>query len=259
MGGAVSERHVTVYGWWEVAKGPPSLNPCPSTIADRLIENGLAEACNHGRAIKLLEHQKPPRFYTLRGSSCRIQAWLLQQLGGGSASRYAIEIQRAWRFSFPVRDESMMQYSRNGLDLTQTFEQLRLRAYWDALGKVWTIGYGHTGPEVREGLVWTRNQAMQALQRDVAAAEAAVNALVTAALTQEEFDALVDFVFNLGVARFKASTLLRMLNTGDYAGCASQFARWDYASGQVVAGLLRRRQAEAAEFVESSPASEALA
>ena len=76
----------------------------------------------------------------------------------------------------------------------------------------------------------------------------AVNHYVAITLNQEEFDALVDLVFNIGATNFASSTLLRDLNAGDIAGAADQFERWDQCDGTVLAGLLRRRIAEKQEF-----------
>ena len=140
-----------------------------------------------------------------------------------------------------------MTYSKTGLALTERFETLRLEAYKDVAG-VWTIGWGHTGPEVIEGLTITKDEADFLLEQDTQTAVDAVNRLVTVSLTQSEFDALVDFVFNAGQGNFRKSTLLRLLNEGDYQGAAKQFDLWDHAGGKVVAGLLRRRQDETQEF-----------
>lgn len=140
-----------------------------------------------------------------------------------------------------------LTYSTNGLSLTEQFEGLRLTAYQDQVG-VWTIGYGHTGPDVTPGLTVTAAQAQALLAQDVRSAAACVNTVVAVQLTQQEFDALVDFVFNLGAGAFKGSTMLRNLNAGDFTNAAAQFDLWDRAGGAVVAGLLRRRQAEAAMF-----------
>jgi lysozyme len=140
-----------------------------------------------------------------------------------------------------------LTYGGQGLALTEQFEGCELTAYQDQVG-VWTIGYGHTGPDVVAGLTITQDQAQALLAKDVGSASACVNAVVTVQLSQEEFDALVDFVFNLGAGAFRGSTLLRVLNTGDFAAAAAQFDAWDRAGGAVVAGLLRRRQAETALF-----------
>lgn len=142
-----------------------------------------------------------------------------------------------------------MNYSKSGLDLTERFEGCRLKAYQDSVG-VWTIGYGHT-KDVRSFDTCTQDQAEKWLQEDVADAVATVNRLVHVALTQGQFDALVDFVFNLGGVDFEHSTLLKMLNAGDFEGAANQFERWSFAGGVKLAGLLRRREAEEAEFKEA--------
>jgi lysozyme len=146
-------------------------------------------------------------------------------------------------------------YSADGLALTELFEGCELTAYQDQVG-VWTIGYGHTGSEVRSGLTITQEQAEAYLANDVAGAATCVNRVVTLALTQQEFDALVDFVFNLGTGAFQGSTLLKDLNSGDIATAATQFDHWDHAGGQIVAGLLRRRQAETAMFTTDTDSSD---
>ncbi len=140
-----------------------------------------------------------------------------------------------------------MEYSKSGLALTERFEGCKLTAYPDVRG-IWTIGYGHTGPDVVEGLTCTQEQADEWLREDTQTAVDAVNKYVSVQLTQEEFDALVDFVYNVGVNAFASSTLLRLLNTEQYSRAADQFDRWDYAGASVCAGLLRRREAETAEF-----------
>jgi len=138
-------------------------------------------------------------------------------------------------------------YSDNGMNLTKQFEGLRLSAYADQVG-VWTIGYGHTGPGVHAALTITQDLADAFLASDVAGAVACVNRLVTSDINQNQFDAMVDFVFNLGCASLASSTLLRFVNTGDFADAAGQFQRWDHAGAVVVPGLLLRRQAEATLF-----------
>jgi lysozyme len=100
----------------------------------------------------------------------------------------------------------------------------------------------------------TIDAAQALLAKDVSSAADCVNNLVEVTLTQEEFDALVDFVFNLGAGAFRGSTMLRDLNAGDFTSAAAQFDMWDHAGGAVVAGLLRRRQAEA-ELFEGGDAS----
>jgi lysozyme len=150
-----------------------------------------------------------------------------------------------------------LTYSRKGLALTEQFEGCRLSAYQDQVG-VWTIGYGHTEPDVKPGITITNAQAEALLAQDVKRAESCVNNLVSVQLTQQEFDALVDFIFNLGTGAFSSFTMLRELNAGDFTGAAAQFDKWDRAGGAVVAGLLRRRQAEA-DLFESDDGSTQLA
>jgi lysozyme len=160
----------------------------------------------------------------------------------------------------PVND---FTYSNAGLALTEQSEGFRSSAYQDSVG-VWTIGYGHTGTDVCAGLTITPAQGQALLASDIAAAATFVNQAVTVALDQDEFDALVDFVFNLGRGAFAGSTLLKELNTGNFSAAAAQFDLWDRAGGQVLAGLLRRRQAEEALFttqdtITDSPAGGATA
>lgn len=138
--------------------------------------------------------------------------------------------------------------SQAGLDLIKQFEGLRLKAYPDpATGaEPWTIGVGHTGG-VRPGDVITEARADELLRQDVGRFEAAVNKLCPVT-TQSQFDALVSFAFNVGDGNLKDSTLRRMHNEGNYTGAAGQFARWDKANGKQMAGLARRRAAEAALY-----------
>ncbi|OHX13336.1 lysozyme [Chromobacterium sphagni] len=146
-----------------------------------------------------------------------------------------------------------MQTSNNGINLIKQFEGIRLTAYQDSVG-VWTIGYGHTGADVRSGLTISQNQAEQLLRTDLGRFETGVGQLVTVPLNQNQFDALVSFSYNLGLGNLKSSTLLRLLNNKDYNGAAGQFPLWDKAGGQVLAGLHKRRLAEQALF-ETAPAT----
>lgn len=142
-----------------------------------------------------------------------------------------------------------MKYSKNGYKLTESFEACRLRAYPDTGGK-WTIGWGHTRG-VGPGLTCIQLQADNWLVEDVAFAEAAVNELVTVSLTQDEFDALVDFTFNVGYHNFKTSTMLMWLNKGNIVAAAATFDSWDHVNGVEVAGLLRRREVERQDFLSA--------
>ncbi|OVE49469.1 lysozyme [Chromobacterium violaceum] len=140
-----------------------------------------------------------------------------------------------------------MKTNAAGISLIKQFEGLRLAAYQDMVG-VWTIGYGHTGPDVKAGLIITQQQADQLLAADLEKFETGVGQLVAVPLNANQFAALVSFSYNLGLGNLRSSTLLRLLNQGDYAGAAAQFPRWNRAGGQVVAGLTRRRLAEQALF-----------
>lgn len=140
-----------------------------------------------------------------------------------------------------------MKYSDEGLELTEHFEGCEFKAYQDG-GGVWTIGVGHT-KGVKQGMTCTHDQAMQWLREDVEEAEDAVADLVKVPLNQNQYDALVDFVFNLGRTQFAGSTLLRLLNLGKVIEAARQFPRWNKDNGRVIAGLTRRREAEQELFL----------
>lgn len=146
-----------------------------------------------------------------------------------------------------LRQMANFVYSKSGVTLTEGFEALQLTAYKDIRGR-WTIGYGHTGPEVHEGLVWTERQAETALANDIWWASGVVNRVVKYPINQNEFNALVDLVYNIGAGNFASSSMLRDLNKGDIKNAAMQFDIWDHAGGKVVAGLLRRRQDETTLF-----------
>jgi len=138
-----------------------------------------------------------------------------------------------------------------GIDLIKSFEGLELKAYPDpgTGGDPWTIGYGHTGPEVKPGLVWTQEEADAALVKDLDKFVSGVTALLTSSVTPNQFSALVSFAYNCGLANLKSSTLLKKVNAGDIAGAANEFPRWNKAAGKVLAGLTRRREAEKALFL----------
>jgi len=141
------------------------------------------------------------------------------------------------------------KYSDAGMALTKSFEGLRLTAYQDVAG-IWTIGYGHVGPAILVGMTISEADAEALLRADLADAVACVNRAVRVTITQNQFDAMVDFCFNTGRGRFLQSTLLRKVNLKDFAGAAVQFGLWVHAGGEVVSGLVRRRKAEAVLFME---------
>jgi lysozyme len=131
--------------------------------------------------------------------------------------------------------------------LVREFEGCRLQAYLCPAGLA-TIGVGHTGG-VKIGDRCTVQQADVWLGEDLEDAAASVATLVRVPLTQGQFDALTSFVFNLGHKRLAESTLLILLNKGNYKAAADQFSRWVYGGGQKLPGLVKRRAAEAALFL----------
>jgi|TARA_B110000240_G_C13421618_1_gene419739 lysozyme len=139
-----------------------------------------------------------------------------------------------------------MKISKNGLDLIKHFEGCELEAYKCPAG-VWTIGYGHIKTAV-EGMTITQHQADEMLIEEMNEYEGYINNSVRVDLTQNQFDAMVSWVYNLGSGNLNASTLLKVLNSGDYAGVPEQLLRWNKAGGRVLEGLTRRRQAEADLF-----------
>lgn len=130
-----------------------------------------------------------------------------------------------------------------GLEKIKSFEGVRLKAYQDSVG-VWTIGYGHT-KNVRPGQVITQGEADQLLRDDLLDAERAVSSLVKVNLTDNQFAALVSFVFNLGAGTLQKSTLLRKLNAGDYDAVPREMLKFVNAGGKPLKGLVNRRAAEA--------------
>lgn len=145
-----------------------------------------------------------------------------------------------------------MQTSDRGKAFIKGFESLELTAYPDpgTGGKPYTVGYGHVGPAIGPGTSITRERAEEFFEDDVRKAEICVTEAVDVTLTQGQFDALVSFVFNVGCAAFRKSTLLRLLNSGQEDAAAQQFGRWVNAGGKPMAGLRRRREAERKMFME---------
>lgn len=133
--------------------------------------------------------------------------------------------------------------------LIQRFERCRLVGYLPTPHDIPTIGWGSTGRGIFVGLHWTQAQADARFDSDLAVFGTAVDHLLGgAATTQDQFDALVSFAYNVGAKALASSTLLRKHTTGDYAGAAEEFARWNKQAGVVLAGLTKRRAAEAALY-----------
>ncbi len=143
-----------------------------------------------------------------------------------------------------------MQISHMGIQSLKELEGFRAKAYKDT-GGVWTIGYGTIkwlGKPVEAGQTITDKEAVLALQADLAWAQTAVNQLVRVPLKQHMFDALVSFVYNIGETAFSKSTMLRLLNEGEYDQAAEQFKRWNQDNGKVIPGLVSRRKVEESLF-----------
>ena len=144
-----------------------------------------------------------------------------------------------------------MTPSNNCYDLIKRFEGCKLTAYPDpgTGGDPWTIGYGHTGPEVKSGMTISQSIADAYLVKDAEHAADVVKRAVTVPMTQGQFDALVSFVFNCGAGNFLKSTLLRKLNAGDTLGASLEILKWSKAAGKELPGLVRRRAAEQSLFL----------
>ena len=164
-------------------------------------------------------------------------------------------------FSFPVArpGRERMKTSAAGIAFLKMWEGFSPRAYQDVAG-VWTIGYGHTEGfrtgRFAEGSSLSESAGEALLREDLAPREAAIGALVAVSLNQNEFDALVSFVFNVGVGGFRRSSVRRRLNEGARIGAGDAFLLWNKAriGGRLreVRGLTRRRHAERALFLGAS-------
>ena len=153
----------------------------------------------------------------------------------------------AFNSFFNRHSGNLMRISDKGLELIKDFEGCELEAYKCAAG-VWTIGYGHT-KDVKEGDTWSQEKAEHMLSKELEDEyEHYVNSLVTVPMNQCQFDALCSWVYNLGPANLKKSSMLRVLNEGKYDEVPAQIKRWNKAGGKVLDGLIRRRQAEAEMF-----------
>jgi lysozyme len=146
-----------------------------------------------------------------------------------------------------------MKMNRRGMELVCEFEGFRAEAYRDAAG-VLTIGFGHTSragaPAVAPGMRVTRAEARRILSRDVARFASGVRSLLRVDLNDNQFSALVSFAYNVGLGNFRASSVLAAINRGHFAAVPRRLAMWVKAGGRVLPGLVRRRAAEAALFIE---------
>jgi lysozyme len=140
----------------------------------------------------------------------------------------------------------MAKMSEHGLALLRSMEGLSLDAYPDGNG--WSIGYGHHGPDVYPGMQITEQRAEQLLTSDLERFELGVESLLQAPAHQEEFDAMVNLAYNIGLGAFRDSTLLKMVNAGRHAEAVAEFAKWTKSGLENLPGLRTRREREAALY-----------
>jgi len=150
----------------------------------------------------------------------------------------------------PTTMVTSKKLNKEGLDLIKSFEGLKKESYKDIVG-VWTIGYGTTGTDIGPNLVWTIEQCEARLLKDLEYFEKEIEKCIITPVTDNQFSAIVSLSYNVGINAVKKSTLLRLLNSKDYAGAADQFLRWNKAGGKEVAGLTRRRSAERELFLKA--------
>lgn len=175
---------------------------------------------------------------------------LKREMGGSGLTQAEVD-----QFNAIIAGWGGLSPSQAAFDLIKEFEGYATaqadggcKAYPDPAsgGEPYTIGFGSTGPDVRPGTVWTRQQAEERLAADVTSFAAGVRRLIGSTPTlQREFDALVSLAYNIGLGNFGNSTLLRKHKAGDKAGASAEFGKWKMAAGRVMKGLIRRRAAEA--------------
>lgn len=142
-----------------------------------------------------------------------------------------------------------MKTSDNGIKLIKRYEGCRLVAYKCAAG-VWTIGYGHTSG-VKQGQSISQAKAVEYLKSDLAKFEKSVNTVVKVPITQNMFDALISFTYNLGSGALAKSTLLKLINNEEYSKAALEFEKWVKAGDKVLSGLVKRRNAEKKMYLKN--------
>lgn len=143
---------------------------------------------------------------------------------------------------------AVMSVSATGIGMIQQHEGMSYGVYLDPVGLP-TVCWGHMDRRLKVGTRYSKSECTRFLKEDLGVAEAAVSTYVTVPLTQGQFDSLVSLVFNIGVANFRKSTLLRKLNDGDYNGAALEFPKWVYSKGQKLPGLVTRRNDEMERFL----------
>jgi len=210
----------------------------PTRFAD--IKRAIADALAQGDDGPIFAHY---RSIDADGSiSPREFAFLKQALAASAANDADLGV---------VRSDSR-DISDAAIESMKESEGLRLTAYPDPGsrdGHPWTIGYGSTGPDIRKGVVWTKDQAHARFVADVRRFEDQVEKVLKgAATTQGQFDALVHFAYNIGTRALSKSTLMRLHKAGNFDKAALEFARWNKNDGKVMAGLTKRRAEEAAMY-----------
>lgn len=144
-----------------------------------------------------------------------------------------------------------MNIGQKGIALIKHFEGCRLTAYKCPAG-IWTIGYGHTGyvsgKKIKEGMTITQQGADTLLSQDISLFVKAVNASLTGTITQNQFDALVSFAYNIGINAFKISTLLKLVNQKKFNLIHDEFLKWDKVNKKSCEGLKNRRIKESELF-----------
>ena len=138
---------------------------------------------------------------------------------------------------------SMVKISANGIALLQSLEGYKTTAYKGS-DNIWTIGYGHTGPEVVKGLKISHQQAIIFLQSDISKFEKIVSNALTNPVNRNQFDALVIFAYNIGGTSFKNSTAVKMINSNNYELVPDWIEKWNKIDGVISPGLQNRRAAE---------------
>jgi len=150
-----------------------------------------------------------------------------------------------------------MRVTAEGIALIRRCEGFRATAYRDAVG-VWTVGYGHTSmagpPAVTAGLTVSRAEAEAILARDVESFARGVAGAIRTEINDRQFSALVSFAYNVGLANFHRSSVLKAVNAGDFAAVPRRLQLWTRAGDKVLPGLVTRRAAEAAMFIGEAPA-----
>jgi lysozyme len=179
----------------------------------------------------------------------------LREMSGGKLTQRQVDAtntliklnEQAVKEMLNYEESGLKQIGQKGLNLIKEFEGLRLEAYDDGVG-IQTIGYGTikypNGLRVKRGDKITLSQAEEYLKNDLKWAVETVNKVIKVPINQNQFDAMVSLVYNIGATAFTSSTLARKLNQKDYKGASEQFLVWNKAGGKVMNGLVRRRQAE---------------